>query len=207
MTVADAYGNLRALGRPIVETREAASRLNTSLTNTSRILQAAANAGLVVQVRHGLWAIDPGVPRFAVAPYLTAPFPSYVSVWSAMARHGMIEQIPGSVFVVSLDRSKAIRTSFGQFSIHHVAPEVFGGFHGDADTGYLATAEKALFDLVYLRAPRGGEVKLPELTLPSGFDHAEVERWAAAVPRPRLRTLVARHLASILASAEREESA
>jgi predicted transcriptional regulator of viral defense system len=30
-------------------------------------------------------------------PYLTAPRPAYVSLWSALARHGMIDQIPRSI--------------------------------------------------------------------------------------------------------------
>lgn len=77
MRRSDAYASLVAFGRPFVETREAAARF-------------------------GLWALDRGTDPFVAAPYLTAPFPAYVSLWSALARHDMIEQIPRSVYVVSL---------------------------------------------------------------------------------------------------------
>jgi len=70
----------------------------------------------------------------------------------------MIEQIPRSTFVASLDRTKRVDTPIGAFSMHHIAPELFTGFEGTPDTGYLATPEKALFDTVYIRAPRGGHV-------------------------------------------------
>ena len=202
MRTSDAYGSLLALGRPVVETREAAARLGTSLTNASRILRALDEAGLARRIRRGLWALDREVDAFVVAPYLTAPFPAYVSFWSALARHDMIEQIPRSVFVASLDRSKDLSTPIGVFSIHHLAPELFGGFDATPDTGYLATPEKALFDTVYVRVPRGGRVYLPELSLPPSFETAQIESWTEKIARPRLRTLVSRELAAALSQAD-----
>jgi len=199
------YADLVDFGQPVIETREAAARLATSTSNASHLLRAAERAGLVRRLRAGLWAIDPSVAPFAVAPYLTAPFPAYVSTWSALARHEMIEQIPASVFVVSLDRSRTVRTSVGQFSIHHITPELFEGFEGDTTSGNLASAEKALFDLVYTRAPRGGLVHMPELTLPVGFDRSRQEGWITKIERPRLRTTVARGLQSVLTNAEGED--
>ena len=206
MRTSDAYGSLLALGRPVIETREAAARLGTSLTNASRILRALDEAGLARRIRRGLWALDPEVDAFVVAPYLTAPFPAYVSFWSALARHDMIEQIPRSVFVASLDRTKDLSTPIGVFSIHHLAPELFGGFDATPDAGYLATPEKALFDTVYARAPRGGHVYLPELSLPAGFDTAQLRSWIEKIPRPRLRTLVSRELEAALARAVRDSA-
>ncbi len=39
--------------------------------------------------------------------------------------------------------------SLGDFEIHHLAPELFGGFEGTEVEGYLANPEKALFDSIY----------------------------------------------------------
>jgi hypothetical protein len=50
-------------------------------------------SGLVRRLRPGLWAVDLAVSPFAVAQYLTAPYPAYVSFWSALAHHGLIEQM------------------------------------------------------------------------------------------------------------------
>ncbi len=201
MRTADAYGDLKTLGRPVIETREAAARLGTSTSNAGHRLRSAAEAGLVLHLRRGLWALDPGVDPAVVAPYLTAPLPAYVSLWSALARHDMIEQVPRRLFVVSPDRTRTVVTPVADFSIHHVAPELFTGFEGEPSRGYLATPEKALFDSVYVRAPRGALLFFPELTLPAGFDAGRFETWLTRIERPRLRTLVARGLEAALGAA------
>jgi len=198
----DAYNDLLELGRPVVETREAAARLRISGNTTVKTLRALETAGLVRQVRRGLWALDPETSPTALAPYLTAPYPAYISFWSALARHDMIEQIPASIEVASLDRTQRIETAFGTFQVHRLAPEVFTGYEGDPDRGYIATPEKAFFDLAYVRAPRGAMPRLPELTLPDGFRPELFEAWLERIPRPRLRTLVARGIESALRQAD-----
>ena len=204
MRSADAYGELLRLGRPIIETREAATRLELSVSRASHLLRSLQEAGLARRLRHGLWAIRPDVDPFSVAPYLTAPFPAYVSFWSALARHDMIEQIPRQIFVASLDRTRRIPTSIGTYSIHHLVPELFDGYGGSEETGYLATPEKALFDTIYLRAPRGARIFLPELSLPENFDEGQLQGWVSRIARPRLRTLVSRGLEEALAKASQE---
>ena len=155
MKATDAYGELLRIGSPIIETRDAAARLGLSGARASNLLRSFAEAGLARRLRRGLWALGPeNVEPFQLAPYLTAPDPAYVSYWSALARHGMIEQIPRQVFVASLHEAEQIETALGSFSIHQLAPELFGGYGGTAERGYLATPEKALFDTVYLRAPQ-----------------------------------------------------
>ncbi|MEW6059410.1 MAG: hypothetical protein AB1551_04595 [Actinomycetota bacterium] len=201
MKPTDAFGDLLRLQRPIIETREAAVRLGVSISRASQLLRLLEEAGLARRLRRGLWALCPTVDPFAVPPYLTAPFPAYVSFWSALARHSMIEQVPRLVFVASLDRTQQVSTTVGTFSIHHLTAELFDGYEGSEEAGYLATPEKALFDTVYLGAPRGGQTHLPELELPKGFREKKIEEWTNRVARPRLRTLVARGLAKALIGA------
>jgi len=135
--------------------------------------------------------------------WLTAPFPAYVSLWTALTRHAMIEQVPRQVYVASLACTQQIRTSIGDFSIHHLVPELFGGYVQIDGGGHLATPEKALFDTIYLLAPRGGDVRLPELELPEGFDEGELDEWTRRIGRPRLRTMVSRELSAALSRAMR----
>jgi len=201
MRSADAYADLLRLGRPVVEITEAATRLGLSEKRTSGHLRTLEEAGLVRRVRPGLWSLRPEIEAFALPPYLTAPFPAYVSVWSALARHGMIEQIPRSVSVVSTGRSKRMRTKLGVYEIHHIVPELFDGFTGSDASGYVATPEKALFDTVYMRAPAGGPLHLPEIELPPAFEQTKLQAWLEQIERPRLRTLVSRRLDSALAAA------
>lgn len=192
MKTTEALGDLLALGRPIIETREAAVRLGISPGRASQVLRSSEQAGLIRNLRQGLWLLRRDIDPFSVPPYLTAPFPAYVSFWTALARHGMIEQVPRQIFVASLDRTRIVETSIAQYSIHHLAPELFDGYEGSDETGYLAIAEKAFFDTVYLQAARGGGIFLPELEYPAEFDDGKIEEWTARVSRPRLRTLVSR---------------
>jgi predicted transcriptional regulator of viral defense system len=198
MKPTDALGDLLRLQRPIIATSEAAVRLGVSTSRASRLLGSFEQAGLARHLRRGLWALHPDVAPFSVPPYLTAPLPAYVSFWSALAHHGMIEQVPRLTFVASLARTQQITTTVGTYSIHHLTPELFTGFEGSEEVGYLATPEKALFDTIYLRAARGGRIALPELEIPASFREQLLEEWAARVGRARLRTLVARGLGEVL---------
>jgi len=199
----DRYALLQSMGRPVLTTGEAAVTWGASPAVAARILSRLAASGLVLKIRHGLWQI--GVERVDptfVLPALTNPYPSYVSGWSALSQHGMIEQIPRGIFAASLDRAKRVDTAVGQFQIHHVHPRLFGGFEGA--TGIragVARPEKALFDTVYLFSVRQGKVTLPELELPRYFDEQDLQRWIEAIPSARLRTLTANSLGRLVSTA------
>jgi len=203
MRMTDAYANLQRMDRPVIGTREAAVRLALSTSATSQLLRRLERSRLVRRLRRGLWVLRPETEPFAVSRYLTAPFPAYVSFWSALARHGMIEQIPRLVYVASLGRTRKIKTSMGDFSIHHLVPELFGGYRQIDEGGHLATPEKALFDTVYVLTPKGGQIHLPELELTAAFADVELAGWTDRIANPRIRTLVRRGLDSALAGARR----
>jgi predicted transcriptional regulator of viral defense system len=201
MRAADAYGELLRIGRPIVQTREAATRLQASTSSTSHLLRSMEQAGLARRLRQGLWALNSDIDPFILAPYLTAPFPAYISFWSALARHDMIEQIPRQITVASPDRTRHLSTTIATYSIHHIAPELFDGYRGSEDSGYLATPEKALFDTVYVRASRGARSFFPELSLPESFDETQLGGWTHRLATPRLQTLVSRGVEQALEQA------
>lgn len=201
MTLAEAYGELRRLGADVFTTREAAARLKTSVSNASHQLKAMERAGLVLGVRRGSWTTRPDLDPFVLPPFLTAPYPAYVSFWTALAQHGMIEQIPRRVYVATTGRSRKMTTQLGQYSVHHILPEIFDGFTGGQQTGFVATPEKALFDVVYLRSSRARPVHLPEIELPADFDRGKLAGWVERLPTPRLRTLTERGLERALGAA------
>lgn len=204
MKTTDAFGDLLRMGGAVVTTREAAARWKIEQRAGGQRLRSLEQAGLVRRLRRGLWALDPDIKPAVVPPFLTAPFPAYVSLQSALYRHGMIEQIPRRTFVASLDRTRRIETTIGIYQVHHLAPEVFGGFAGTEVTGFLARPEKAMFDTVYVRAAHRGQAHFPELTLSTDFDEAQLEAWTNRITAKRLRTLVSRHLDEALSHAERD---
>jgi predicted transcriptional regulator of viral defense system len=200
VTSAEALGRLHELGQPAVTTADAAALFGTTIDAANKTLNRLARVGLVSRVRHGLWGVGTRVDPMLLPDRLTAPYPSYVSLQSALYLHGIISQIPQVTYVVSLDRTRRIRTSVATFSVHHVAPEFFGGFE-ILDSGIkLATPEKALVDVFYLSGTRTRLfASLPELELPRGFRVQEARAWAKRIPSPRLRTIVAAKLDACLA--------
>lgn len=206
MRSASAYAALVDLGCPVVTNAEAARLWGTESAATSQTLIRLSRTGLLSRIRHGLWKVGPGRadPR-DVLPVLTSPYPSYVSLWSALFHHGMIEQIPAAVYGVSLDRPIRVHTADDDFNIRPIHPDLFGGMEGQ--TGIragIATPEKALFDTIYLLVPRGGKVTLPELELPSTFDESELWSWLARIHTARLRSLTragAEHVLHVARSA------
>ncbi len=201
MNAREALGRLRRLRVPGVTTSDAAAVLGLSVQAASHTLRRLASSGLVTAVRHGVWALTDPLDPLALAEYVTAPYPSYVSLQTALYRRGMISQIPSSVYLVSLARSDLVETGVGTYSVHHVRPELFGGFEHEPRSGTkLAIPEKALFDFLYLSPTRGRLfAALPELELPRGFRKSVVREWIERISSRRSRTIVERKLGEVLA--------
>ena len=108
MNAAEALGRLRSLGMPCVTTGDAAAVLGISAQAASHTLRRLAASGLVVPIRRSLWALEERPDPFKLLEYVTAPYPAYLSLQTALYQHGMIEQIPSMVFAVSLARTGRI---------------------------------------------------------------------------------------------------
>lgn len=202
MNAREALSRLRRLGVPVVRTADAAAAFGQSTAAASMTLRRLIETGLVTPIRPGTWWIGGEVEPYLLPEHLTAPLPSYLSLHTALHLRGLIEQIPEIIYAVSLARSQRIRTRAGTFSIHHLAPEVFGGFEETPGGIKLATAEKALFDCAYLSGGRSRLfTSLPELELPRGFRRRELRLWVERIPSARGRTLTARKLEAFLAAA------
>jgi predicted transcriptional regulator of viral defense system len=196
----DALAELGALGKPVITTAEASAVWRMNSPGTSKTLSRLATSQLVHKIRQGIWAIGSQEPdAYEVAPVLTRPYPNYVSMYSAMFRHGMIEQIPRNIDLMSLGRPMKLPTSIGIFNVHQLQHESFGGFTGQsAVRSGLATAEKSVVDTVAVLGVRSGEVTLPEIELPKDFDLQTMWEWVEAISSTRLRTIVARNLKRIV---------
>jgi predicted transcriptional regulator of viral defense system len=200
VNASEALSRLRGLRVLAVTTSDAAALLGLAPDAASHTLRRLAAAGLVTPVRRGLWAIAQPVDPLTITDYVTSPYPSYVSLQTALHLHGMITQIPAAIYVVSLARSGRIKTPVAVYSVHHVAPELFDGYDLLGSGMKIATPEKALVDLFYLSGTRSRLfAALPELELPKSFRPALARRWAARIAAPRLRTLVNERLDRLLA--------
>lgn len=97
------------------------------------------------------WRKSP-LERFAIANKLKIP--SYVSLQSALAFHGMIPEYVPQVTSVTTSRPGTLQTPLGRFDFRHIGKNRFFGFKktqlAEGQTAFIAGPEKALLDLVYL---------------------------------------------------------
>jgi hypothetical protein len=86
-----------------------------------------------------------------------------------------------------------------RIALHRMKPELFGGYaFEDRVDGFVASPEKALFDLAYLSVMNRSRVSgsLPETNF-RGLRWKEIQTWLHRVKAPRVRAAVERALLSI----------
>jgi predicted transcriptional regulator of viral defense system len=205
MNASEAVVRLTRLGLPVIRTKDAAAVLGQPLHAAQKTLSRLAANGLITPVRHGLFWIRPGVIDVQLLPELLSdPYPSYVSLQTALYLHGMLSQIPPATYAVTLGRGGRVATSGGEISFHRVAPAFFGGFEIHPSGAKIATAEKALLDVAYLgRSKTRLFTRLPELELPKGFRPARADPWLEKIPDSRTRELTAARFMRFVKQARR----
>lgn len=203
MNAVRALEMLRGLDRPIVRTGEAAAVLGVSGSNASHLLASLQEAGAVLRIAPGRWSMARQPSQHLVASWLTDPYPSYVSLYTALSRQGLITQIPSTIYIVSLSRTRTVKTPVGTYSVHRLPPELFGGYE-ERGGERMATPEKAVFDTLYLARARGQRFSsLTEVDLPAGFRSEVLGDWAAKIQDPRVRSFVEARITDFLEQVRR----
>ena len=178
-------------------TSEAAALWGSSRAAAAEMLRRLATAGIVRRVRRGLWVIGEADP-LALADRIAEPDAAYISGLTALRLHGMIEQIPTDIHVATTGRARKLSTPFGRYAFRHLQGALFGGYDRSAGRA-IATSEKALFDILYWSATRGGSLRaLPEITFPKGFDRRKIDAWIFRIPSVRHRVAVKQRVKRVL---------
>jgi len=172
-------------------------------------------SGRLLQLRRGLYALAPPHAKAAAAPFTVANRlrpPSYVSLESALAYHGVIPESTPAVTSVTTRRPGRIDTPLGTFAYRHIHRSLFWGYRhvqaGQEDGGFwLAWPEKALLDLCHLHPGPITEAFLGELRLHPGDDWSDerLGEFARQAGRPKLIRAAKRVARSLQAERDREE--
>lgn len=196
MNQTEALQSIQRLGVSSFETRDISALLRVTPANASVLLSRLASRGFVHRLARGRWSMGAQSSPEQLAEQVSAPSPAYVSLQSALFRHGLIEQVPEMLYAVTLGRARRVHTPSGTVSLHRMPPALFGGYETADDGTKMATAEKALFDLLYLGPTRSRLfVSLPEMELPKSFRWVEVSRWAKKIAGKSRRAFVEQRLA------------
>ena len=120
--------------------------------------------GKVVKLHKGLYTLSEPYRKikpelFSIANNIKRP--SYVSLQSALSWYGLIPEFVPAVTSVTTGRPMVIETPSGRFEYRHISKNLFRGFRKVELSGrqeaFIASAGKAIFDLVYLTG--GGDRK------------------------------------------------
>jgi len=197
------HAKLLALGQDVFDTPDAAVHLGITAGHANKVLTRLAETGHMIRIKRGRWLLPGRLTPLALVPHLTAPFPSYVSLQSALYYHGLISQIPSVIYMVSLARSGQRCIPLGCFSVHHINPSFFFGYELlDGGRVRMACPEKAVLDLLYLGSARSGLFRnWPEVSLPRGFKTRKAMHMIRRIPSQRLRVLVNKRFTVFLKSA------
>jgi predicted transcriptional regulator of viral defense system len=198
MNQVEALERIQKLGVPSFETRDISALLGVTAANASVLLARLSRRGFVRRLARGKWSLGSEGNRYPVAEQLAAPYPAYVSLQSALFLHGVIEQVPQATYAVTLGRAKRVSRGTVFISLHRIPPALFGGYVTADDLGKLATAEKALFDLLYLSPGRSRLfASLPEMEFPSSFSWAKVSLWTEKIAGISRRSMVRRKIKAL----------
>lgn len=204
MRLLEAEEKLLTLKQPILRTQDISACLNVPLPQASKIAERLAEAGRFVRLMRGKWATTNKIDPLILPEYLTTPFPSYVSLQTALFYHGMISQIPHTIYAISLGRTRLYKTQFGNISIHHIQPDFFFGYDMIEQIN-IATPEKALIDILYLTPARSKLFKsLPEVEFPASFNYKKAITMIDKIPSARIRTIVKQRLEKLYVEYKKE---
>ncbi|OGT36936.1 MAG: hypothetical protein A3F11_09165 [Gammaproteobacteria bacterium RIFCSPHIGHO2_12_FULL_37_14] len=202
MKLIDVYTKLKELNSPIIQTNDAAAFLGICVNHANKLLSRISKTNQIIHIKHGAW-VFPDTDPLILPNFLTSPFPSYVSLQTALYFHNMISQIPNIIYAVSVGRTKVYKTSIATVSIHHIHPSFYFGYVEKGVDGLLkiASPEKALLDIFYLSQTKTRLFKtLPEVELPKNFKISVTNRMIAKITSVRKRTLVKRRFSDFIDS-------
>lgn len=169
----------------------------TDVTATQHLLRLASQK-IIVKIKRGVWvnALVEDLNPYEAVPFLRAPWPAYVSLHSALADLGVVEEIPHVIFAVTSAMPRQYSTPIGEYRFHHLSEHLIWGFDvRQTGSGHYPRAdrEKAFLDLIYLaltpRSPlqlphkrgRAWELNKEKLTVyAKRFHYAPLESWLKA---------------------------
>ncbi len=116
MNPIEALRRQRQRATPAVESRDVAALLQVSAGYATTILRRPAAEGMITHLTRGRWLINQNIDRQTLPELISAPYPAYISLSSALFHHGLIEQLPSVLYAVVTGRPGRLRTPMATIS-------------------------------------------------------------------------------------------
>jgi predicted transcriptional regulator of viral defense system len=141
--------------KKIFRTVDFATMLNRDMSSVRVELSRLVARNMLTRASKGLY-LNPYNPPTQEELAMILRSPAYISMESALARHGILSQSPFTMTLITTGSTGTVDAMNTRFEYHHLQSLWFTGYKriGTCD---LAEPEKALCDLVYLRYRRTRE--------------------------------------------------
>jgi len=111
--------------------------------------------GLLIKLRNGYYAFADIASTEGFAHYAASKIykPSYISLHTALAFHGIIPEATNEITSVSSLKTSTFKNNLGTFSYKKIKPSLMFGYDAVEKNGFtffMASPEKAILDLLYL---------------------------------------------------------
>lgn len=167
---------------PFYDTPQQAQRQLSDWTRDNRL----------TQLRRGHYVLNEANPHpFVVANHLVAG--SYVSLQMALSYYHLIPEYVVTITSITTGRPNQYQNNFGRFTYRHIHPKLFFGMRRwllvDDEYTLIATPEKALLDLIYLR-PQGDSPAYIESLRLQNLDILDIDQlhlFAKRSGKPKLQ--------------------
>jgi len=166
-STADLLGVMRDHRLRVFTTSDVLTLTGMRRSAATHALRRMAARRLVVRVRRGLWVngMAEDLSPYELVRHLAAPWPAYVSLYSALADYGVVQEIPHVIYAVTAGRTRRYHTPLGGLHFHHLPARLIWGY-AMKQVGRavfpLAEPEKALLDLAYLALTPRSPLTLPQ---------------------------------------------
>ena len=143
-------------------------------------LHRLAESGILERVRRGYYRVTARpADEAALANVLYRP--SYLSFESALARHGILSQIPYTMTFATTRRSKRMAIGGREAEFRQIKKDLFFGYRLEGSL-YVAEPEKALLDELYMMKKGRAAVPLEELDV-DRLSRGRLREFAARFPK------------------------
>lgn len=122
-------------------------------------LNRLVNSGTLTRASKG-WYENPFNPPSPEETSMVLRYPSYLSLEYALSKRGILSQRANTLTLITTKNTYTYTTSGGEYEYHQVKEELFFGYDREGKV-LIGKPEKALLDLVYIRAVHSGEMTVP----------------------------------------------
>ena len=163
MTTINLIKKLQSFGRGFFTIADLEKIIGLPRNSLKVALNRLTKQGVLERLTRGVYqlSINPVEARVAANQLY---YPSYLSFEAALARHGILSQIPYTQTFATIKKSKKIWLKETEIEYTQIKKELFFGYVL-ADGIYLARPEKALLDQLYLVSRGKRSLNLKELDL------------------------------------------